>query len=342
MERGLLLKDFTVTENPGLSLVDPRFNELSTHIQSGDFNQVTVLAESVISEEIYDIRVNCYYLYGLFLEAGPSAMPEIFQSVIKMLSANWDAVGPVKNKEKQYTNSLAWLLKQLGRKIDYEEKKQSPEWERWQKGTDADQVSEALDLCEELRKNTSLKLEDLASHLNDGVASLKTWLGGFYRLVYKAPEPEAEPEEEPEPAPAETEERPEPAAPAAQAFEFKGNYHLARLRQKIAAFKKLIEKEKYEQAALVGFDIEEIIANFDPRIYFPEIFSEFSLLYSMNIQELLSSKLYVQTAEWKSLKELYKVDIDRFAAMELNIDFSQAAAESGPDDPESGGYDDGY
>ncbi|MCG8637864.1 MAG: type VI secretion system ImpA family N-terminal domain-containing protein [Desulfobacterales bacterium] len=344
MDKTLLLKNFVVQENPGLALTDPRFNELSTHIQSGDYKEVANLAETIISEDIYDIRVICYFLYGVFLEHGAAGLKEIFQSILNVFNENWDAVGPVKNKEKQVTNSIKWLLKQLNRKIDYEEKKESAEWVSWQQEVDTEIVEEAIELCAELQKVLSRSLEDLASQLIDGISSLKSWLGSFLRLIYK---PEPEPEEEPEQDEADQPSEAAAAAPAAappvsgaQVPEGTGSYHLAQLYKKIAAFQSLIEKKKYEQASLVAFDIDETIENFDPRLYFPEIFAEFSLQYSMNIQEILNSKKYVKSAEWQALKALYKVDIDRFAAMDLDLDFSQIQVDS--DMGDDSGYDDGY
>ncbi|MCG8688148.1 MAG: type VI secretion system ImpA family N-terminal domain-containing protein [Desulfobacterales bacterium] len=346
MDKTLLLKSFTVQENPGLTLTDPRFNELTTHIQSGDFNEVAILAETIISEEVYDIRVICYFLFGIFLEHGAAGIPEIFQSLIKILDENWDAVGPVKNKEKQFANSLIWLSKQLSRKIDYEEKKESPEWVRWQQTTDTEMVQAAIDLSETLQKKLSEKLEDQASSLVDGISNLRSWLGSLLRLIYK-PEPEPEPEPESEQVDPETAQEPEPAAPVKASGPQPsiqvdpGNYHMARLQKKIAAFESLISSEKYEQASLVAFDIDHIIENFDPRLYLPEIFADFSLLYSMNIKEILRSKKYTNSSEWKALKELYKVDIDRFTDMDLDLDFSNIQTDDGGGSGESG-YNDDY
>ena len=339
MDKNLLLKSFTVQENPGLSLADPRFNELTTHIQSGDFTEVASLAETIISEDIYDIRVICYFLFGIFLEHGTSGITEIFQSLHRIFDENWDAVGPVKNKEKQVVNSIKWLLKQLSRKIDYEEKKESPEWVRWQQISGTEEIQEAIDLSETLQKALPDRLEDQAAQLIDGISSVKTWLNSFLRLIYK-PEPEPEPEPE-EDAPEDVAEAPAAAAPEpvqqTTVQVDSGNYHMARLQKKIGAFETLIRREKFEQAALVAFDIDHIIENFDPRLYLPEIFSDFSLLYSMNIKEILRSKKYVNSSEWKALKELYKVDIDRFTGMDLDMDFSDIQEEGGAPD-----YNDDY
>ena len=355
MDKQLLLNTFTVQENPGLALTDPRFNELSTHIQNGDFKEVANLAETIIREEIYDVRVICYFLYGVFLEHGVAGMGDILDSLSQIFTENWDAVGPVRNKEKQAVNSIKWLLKQVNRKIDYEEKKESPEWIAWQQGVDTETVQDDIDKCEALQKVLSQHLEDLASQLVDGISSLKSWLGSFARLIYKPePEPEEEAVEEEVVEPSVEQAVAEPSAQVSTAaaqprMVVQGNYHLAQLHRKIAAFKSLIEKNKYEQASLVAFDIDNIIENFDPRLYFPEIFAEFSLMYSMNIKEILTSKNYVNSAEWKSLKELYKVDIDRFESMDLDIDFSdihtddgQSGANDGYDDNYNNDYNDGY
>ncbi|HCY86359.1 MAG TPA: hypothetical protein DHV36_14585 [Desulfobacteraceae bacterium] len=349
MDKQLLLNTFTVQENPGLALTDPRFNELSTHIQNGDFKEVANLAESIIREEIYDVRVICYFLYGVFLEHGVAGIGEILDSLSRIFTENWEAVGPVRNKEKQAVNSIKWLLKQVNRKIDYEEKKESPEWIAWQQEVDTETVQADIDGCADLQKVLSQHLEDLAPELVDGISSLKTWLGSFARLIYKPePEPEEEaaaeaaPETEAEPTDAES---PAPVATAAPGTQpqmvVQGNYHLAQLHRKIAAFKSLIKKKKYEQAALVAFDIDGIIENFDPRLYFPEIFAEFSLLYSMNIKEILTSKNYVNSAEWKSLKALYNVDIDRFESMDMDLDFSDIHTEAGQSGSTEG-YDESY
>ena len=346
MDKTLLLKTFVVQENPGLALTDPRFNELSTHIQSGDFKEVANLAETIISEDIYDIRVICYFLYGVFLEHGAVGLQDIFQSILNVFSENWDALGPVKNKEKQVTNSIKWLLKQLTRKIDYEEKKESAEWISWQQDADTDTIEGIIDLCAELQKILSQQLGDLASQLVDGISSIKSWLGSLLRLIY-IPEPEPEEEavmdESEQAADAAAVQGAQAGVPTTSAASIpagQGNFHLTQLHKKIAAFQSLIEKEKFEQASLVAFDIDQIIENFDPRLYFPEIFAEFSLKYSMNIKEILTSKKYVKSAEWQALKEVYKVDIDRFAAMDLDLDFSQIQVEGGMGD--DAGYDDGY
>ena len=91
-----------------------------------------------------------------------------------------------------------------------------------------------------------------------------------------------------------------------------GSYHLKLLMSKLDAFDRLISEEKYPSAALVANDINTIIANFDPKIYFPKLFSRFSLLFAANISELMAFQEHQGTAEWQALEELYKVDLNSF------------------------------
>jgi len=69
-------------------------------------------------------------------------------------------------------------------------------------------------------------------------------------------------------------------------------------------------------AALIADDINNIISNFDPTMYFPEIFSGFSLTYAKNISEIISCETYKGSPNWKAMMELYKVDLDSFMSFD--------------------------
>lgn len=331
MDTNLLLKTFPSNDNPGLSLVDPRFSEIGSFIQSGDYSKASALAESIISDEIFDIRIICYFLFGVLLENGTNSFPQIMESILGICTDNWDATLPLKNKEKQVTNSLKWLFKQVSKKIEYEEKKESPEWLGWQNDTNSETIEKSLNLCNELQQTITEKLGTADSQLFDGISKIKSWLSTFYKLVHKEPEAEepaeetSDPESEiphgndvPKKNSAQTVREPIDALP-----ENPKNFYLTQLLKKITAFEILISKEKFEQASLVAFDINHIINNFDPKLYFPELFGRFSLLFALNVKEIISCNQYTKTAEWESLQELYKVDIEGFTQLDMNISFSE-------------------
>ncbi|HUU39393.1 MAG TPA: type VI secretion system protein IglI family protein, partial [Desulfatiglandales bacterium] len=111
-----------------------------------------------------------------------------------------------------------------------------------------------------------------------------------------------------------------------------GSYHLQVLLRKLEAFDQLIAKGKMPLAALVANDINNTIAHFDPKIYFPKLFSRFALLFALHIGELASFEEAKGSVAWKALGELYKVDLDAFAEFDLEgISFDAAMSSGGTD-----------
>ena len=82
--------------------------------------------------------------------------------------------------------------------------------------------------------------------------------------------------------------------------------------KKLEAFDRLVAEEKYPRAALVADDIYDTLANFDPRVYFPKLFSRFFLLMALHIGDLSTFEEHKTSPEWQSMKDFYKVDLDGF------------------------------
>lgn len=73
-----------------------------------------------------------------------------------------------------------------------------------------------------------------------------------------------------------------------------------------------MDQEKFQQAALVADDILEAIEQFDPRLYFPKLFSRFFMLLATRNEELLSFEDLKDSRQWQFLREFFKVDRDGF------------------------------
>ncbi|MEW5802329.1 MAG: type VI secretion system protein IglI family protein [bacterium] len=340
MNLEIINKTLEGAENPGFDTLDPRFSDITTLIQNGDYQAAAAQAEEALSENIYDIRIIGYFLYGVFIEQGVGAIGAIFQCLSRLLRENWQAVGPVNKREKHAQTSLNWLMKMLLKKMQYEEKKQGSDWNLWVDQVFADQVQEALDAGSELWRSLGAVLEDAAGPVVDGLIKVNDWLTAFQKVVY------SEPKAEPEAAQGEdggegngggaedsgggantgkwrTSEAIAPGA-AMPALTFgegagaEGSYHLQILLKKLEAFERLIQGGKVPLAALVADDINNTITHFDPKVYFPRLFSKFSLLFALHIAELASCEGYKGTVAWQALEEVYKVDMDAF--VELNLD----------------------
>jgi hypothetical protein len=93
------------------------------------------------------------------------------------------------------------------------------------------------------------------------------------------------------------------------------------------AFERLIEKEEFNKAAIVADDINDVIANFDPRIYFPKIFSRYSLLLALNIANISGFEEYKGSVVWQTMQDLYKVDLESFVSLDSEMPSSSSPAE---------------
>ena len=100
----------------------------------------------------------------------------------------------MKNREKHAQTSLNWLFRQLLKKFQYEEGKDSDVYQQWIAEVSSEEVQEALDASEEFQKALGMALEDMASPLLDGLSKLVDWLKAFQRVVYREPEVEEGPE----------------------------------------------------------------------------------------------------------------------------------------------------
>lgn len=353
----LLQGTLEISDSPGLSPIDPRFSDIATLVQEAHYEEAATQAQAIIEEQIYDVRIIGYFLYGHFIENGVGAMTDVYQSLADLLRDNLDALGPAKKREKHTQTILNWLMKQLLKKMQYEENKKSDVWDGWLAGVSSDDIDRALEAGDALRRALGPVLEDLAGPVLDGLIKVKDWLTTFQQLVYREPEPEPEPEPEEEEAaweeedPTETPEENDRSrgqlsgdmfAPISAGTDdnvaVTGSYHLQQLIRKLQAFDRLITDRNFPLAAIVADDINGIIANFDPKLYFPAIFSKFSLQLAMHINELVTFDPYKSGVTWQALEELYKVDLNGFVNFNVEgIDLEAASPNESYESPDGYG-----
>ncbi|MCP3940807.1 MAG: hypothetical protein GY710_04905 [Desulfobacteraceae bacterium] len=326
MDLKLLDTTFPVSENPGLNTIDPRFADIAGMIQEGKFSDAAVHAQEIIEEQIYDIRIICYFLYGVFDELGPGSLHGIFNSMGMLFHENWEAIGPSKNRMKHVKNSLIWFFKQTNKILESEKKKDGEKWQVWQENTSPTDIQEALEISQNLRQELYDSLEKESTAVVDGLAKMTAWLDSFYRLIYQDPELEAEQDLESDSpdllesgseknnisARTEVELIPQKASPLCDSE----SYPLQMLIKKMAAFEQLIGEKKNTGAALIANDINQIINNFDPQIYFPDLFSRFSRLFALNVENLFVFDGCRDNVIWQSMEKLYHVDMESFVGLD--------------------------
>ena len=339
----LLQGSLEISESPGLDTVDPRFTDIAELVQGGRYEDAAGKAEEVLAEKIYDIRVIGYFFYGHFLEQGLPGLSDVYLCLADLLRDNLEALGPVKNRGKHIQTILNWLARQILKKLQYEETNKSSLFDSWLSETSTEQVQEILDASDTLRRILGPVLEDAAAPIVDGITKINNWFQSFQHLIYR--EPEAEPEEEGPLTDAQAEEEAAPEfrettvrrtrRPAPEADEevagLEASYPLQVLIKKLAAFDQLVSAQKYVSAAIVADDMNTIMANFDPKVYFPKLFGRFALQFATHINHLTAYAEYRDSAAWQALQELYKVDLESF------VDFDPETIELGTSGS-SGGY----
>ena len=117
-----------------------------------------------------------------------------------------------------------------------------------------------------------------------------------------------------------------------------GSHHLKILLKKLAAFESLVAARQFEKSAIVADDLNTIMANFDPKRYFPKLFSKYTLLRALHIGDITPYDQSKVTVEWQALQQLYEVDLEHFIAMDADIAFvtppSGQQLQEGGDSPE--------
>lgn len=321
MDIEILKGEFAINENPGLATTDPRLSDIATLVQEGDFQRAALQSKEILDEKIYDIRIIGYYLYGHFTEGGLAAAEEIFTCLTEILNQNIAALGPARNRDKHIKNTLSWLFKTISNNLVYETEKRTEVYAQWQESITPEQVQEILQSGGRLQE--AIAMLEVSSDVIDALTKILEWLQVFQNVVYREQSRE---EEQQEDFVEETAQQQEPKKSwrddsAVEGIE--GSYHMKLLMTKLDAFDRLVQADKLALAAIVADDINNLISNFDPKLYFPGLFTRFYMQFAKNVSQLINYLQFKNSAAWMALQELYKVDIESFIEFDAgDIDFS--------------------
>jgi hypothetical protein len=310
----LLQGQFKVIENSSFDSTDPRLDDIATLAQAGEYGEAARLSEEILTAGIYDVRLICYFLYGYFLEQGLVNLIEVVDSLNNIVIKNWDALGPINKREKVFEKSLEWLLKQLLKKIQYEESKNTDLWQEWKMDINADQINQIFQLGGVLRLSLNHQFEDKAGALVDLWSKIDQWLRVFQQLECQPIEVQEETLDTlsiDEPIPAKLFNAPVMTL-TNTGLALESSYHMDVLLKKLAAFERLIEEEKFPRAALMAEDINQTVSNFDPKLYFPKVFETFVRLQALNFEQLATYTYQRDEQHWQIMQDWLKVDIDSF------------------------------
>lgn len=296
----------------GLESVDPRLAMINLLCEKNQLRDLTIEVDGLMDAGIYDIRPISMYLWAVFNDGGLDTLPDIFETLSALVTANFDSIGPQQRKNEHVAKRLSWLMQKLTDAIEYHEVRHSPEWEKWTQEI----APSALDTALQRLATLDLSLDDRFVTVRPALQKLSARLRVVilaFRLPTQRPVSIASPviASLRPPAHSRAQEGLEVDARLGRA-EMGVSHEFFALIQKLDAFSKLIKKGDLPRAAIVADDVMHTIDSFDPREYFPELFSDFSELLSKHIDTLTSHWQDRDSAAWKAHSQFYRVDLRRF------------------------------
>ena len=312
MRSELLFRDFDVADSPGLDTFDPRLGDVMVAVQNSDFAQAADLAEALLNENECDIRLAGYLLFDDYASYGSSALPQMFAALNHLFENNWDAFGPVKNKEKQALAAVNWLVNTLAKLFD---KAMTDAGERWNELVDGLTFESAAEMNAAYQAFNGL-FENRVGELAAKNLNARSNLGRILARFSELHEQVSEPEPEPEPEVVDTQIAGDGQAPqqggqlAGEAVA--GSVHLALLMKKMSALGELAAKGRHDLAAIIVADVQDTLANFDPLLYFPDVFADYNKVLAENVDMIFEHLEMRGTPRWDAFEAYYKSDLDGF------------------------------
>ena len=307
-----LRQPLDVVAAPGLDSIDPRLGALTALAEKDKFEELGAEIESLFEQKIFDIRAISYYLWVAFSEQGIAVLPDIFETLSALVTDNVEALGPVAKRDEHIAKRVGWLLDRLGDAIDYHEARRTPEWLRWREEVDVSVIDRALARAGVLDVQLAGALDTAQNSFQKLIARLRG-----LAVTFAAPQESREGEaSSASSGVARPTERPGPhvhiQADKFGRVELGASPEFFKFLQKLEAFATLARRGDFPRAAIVADDLMRTIDAFDPRLYFPELFSEFGELMSKHIGMLSAHWDERESVAWKMRVQFYRVDFRRF------------------------------
>lgn len=303
-------------EDAGLESVDPRLALLNTLLDKNQLRDLAAEVEQLLDAGIYDIRPISMYLWVAFSESGLTALPDLFDTLTALVGVNMGAIGPRHKKVDHYCKRISWLMQKLADVIEYHDARRTPEWQLWTDARGPEFIDGVLERAHAFETTLDDRFAPIAPAFQKLTARLRA-VSLSFRIPALPPVSIA--------SPVISSVRPptQKGNSARPTHELKVDARLGRaevgvsheffaLIQKLDAFASLVKKGDLARAAVVADDVMGSIDSFDPRVYFPELFSDFSELLSKHIEALESYWRDRDSNAWKAHSQFYRVDLRRF------------------------------
>ncbi|MDB4991450.1 MAG: hypothetical protein JWN04_6628 [Myxococcaceae bacterium] len=315
MEDLSFLQENLPADPRGLEKGSAELSQLGELAEGRGGAELMARARALFASGISDVRVAIYYLWGAIEVRGLAQLGPALEVLSAMIRADFTGFGPVEQRMAYAQRQLPWLLKQIGAELKYHQVKETAQWNTWVQErievpfAAADSLARALDGELSVAMPAMVELSSQLRTLQDRLAHQQAALPSSQAL-----------EEATNPVAGSPDAKPLDAARAVERpgklgrVELRATASFFDLLDRMRAFAELLERGDVPRAAIVADDLTRTIENFDPRLYFPELFSEFSRLLNEHIEPLAVAWEERETLAWKVRSQFYQVDLQRFVA----------------------------
>jgi hypothetical protein len=309
-----------------LEFDSPYLEQLRQLTDEGNYAGVEELCNEMAESGIFDVRILLVGMYAQTLENPLVGLSRVVEDLEILFGEAWPIIGPAEKKNKYAKGSLAWLLKQIRVDLDSQKVEETDLWKTWISGEiTREELANFLAAIDEVKREIIAILEDDSDAPLQAFTDLIKWLKELSQLI---PESPGESEELQEDSGDESTEN-KPSSVDQRGFmvgegngnlpQVQGSYHVQLLIQKMELFRFVVQKGDLLKAAIVASDMNEILTQFDPKKYFPELFSEYLYVMAGDANRISDAMEMRDTPQWQVLTELYKIDMAKFAKVKTDL-----------------------
>ena len=298
---------YATAEDSGLDV-----ETLFSRADAGFYQEVAEAYEPKLLEGLYDVRLLSIYLLQVFMRGGFEALPPVIKIWEKIIFEQRDLIVPEKKRDEHIKRRLEWWGRTTHQTLAWHRQKQSDEYKAWLKDISSKQIQECLDALSHCTDSLPESMTGAGQHLGQVLAMVREVRNEVIAneeeedLLNKLSVIDKPKSMLPEMLDA-SERRAEE-----DNVTLKVSYRFRELVAKLAAYEVLVERGRFDKAALVSDDLLRELDSFDPRDYFPQLFTDFSQSVAGHADRLSPFWDERENLQQRLLRQYYKVDLQRF------------------------------
>lgn len=308
--------------------------QLAQQCDRGECIEAAQQAAELLRADVYDLRLACVLLVGVFVEQGASKLPELLRCTQRLVADEAAAPPSLRSTPRVVDTTVQWLLQALLTHIDFHTQRRDDTWAQWLQTGDEGLPTALVQETSELARALGEVVEQPASL---GVLRrIERWAKGDLARALSTRAKEAarasgpEPTREPDPDDLEHDDlepddlehdeafdeprassRAHALAPGTAATE-PDSPALAMLRRKLHGFQRLVHRGDFAKAAIIAHDVQRILEQFDPVEFLPSLFAGYFRTMSQALDELRPHLDEPDDTPWQVLSRFYQADLDGF------------------------------